>query len=75
MRVSPLTTAELRVLHYLPTHLSFPEIAKGLFVSRHTIKTQALAVYHKLGVSSRNEAVVRARHLGLLPALPAAAHG
>ena len=79
MRVSPLTTAELRVLQYLPTHLSFPEIAKGLFVSRHTIKTQALAVYHKLGVSSRNEAVDRARHLGLLPgllpALPAAARG
>jgi LuxR family maltose regulon positive regulatory protein len=69
----PLTTAELRVLRYLPTQLSFPEIAGGLFVSRHTIKTQALAVYHKLGVSSRTAAVDRARDLGLLPELPVGA--
>ncbi len=68
--VSPLTTAELRVLQYLPTQLSFPEIAGSLFVSRHTIKTQALAIYHKLGVSSRTAAVDRARTLGLLPELP-----
>jgi len=39
-------------------------------VSRHTIKTQALAIYHKLGVSSRTAAVDRARTLGLLPELP-----
>jgi LuxR family maltose regulon positive regulatory protein len=70
---TPLTTAELRVLRYLPTQLSFPEIAGGLFVSRHTIKTQALAVYHKLGVSSRTAAVDRARDLGLLPELPVGA--
>ncbi len=68
--VSPLTTAELRVLQFLPTQLSFPEIAGSLFVSRHTIKTQALAIYHKLGVSSRTAAVDRARTLGLLPELP-----
>ena len=67
---SALTTAELRVLQHLPTQLSFPEIADGLFVSRHTIKSQALAIYHKLGVSSRTGAVERARILGLLPGLP-----
>ena len=63
-----LTTAELRVLQHLPTQLSFPEIAGGLFVSRHTVKTQALAIYHKLGVSSRTAAVEQARAFGLLPA-------
>ena len=45
-----LTTAELRLLAYLPTHLSFREIAERLFVSPHTIKSQAMAVYGKLGV-------------------------
>ena len=52
-----LTTAELRLLPLLPTHLSFPEIAERLFVSRHTVKSQAQSVYRKLGVSSRAEAV------------------
>lgn len=63
----PLTLAETRVLQYLPTHLSFPEIADELFLSRFTVKTQALAVYRKLGVHSRREAVERARSLGLIP--------
>ncbi|HTI35659.1 MAG TPA: LuxR C-terminal-related transcriptional regulator, partial [Miltoncostaea sp.] len=62
----PLTTAELRVLGYLPTHLSFPAIAGRLNVSRFTVKTQAMAVYRKLGASSRAEAVDRAREFGLL---------
>jgi LuxR family maltose regulon positive regulatory protein len=62
-----LTLAEIRVLQYLPTHLTFPEIAAELFVSRYTVKTQALAAYRKLGVHSRSEAVERARLLGLLP--------
>ncbi|HMN99348.1 MAG TPA: LuxR C-terminal-related transcriptional regulator [Miltoncostaeaceae bacterium] len=61
-----LTTAELRVLGYLPTHLSFPAIAGRLNVSRFTVKTQAMAVYRKLGASSRAEAVDRAREIGLL---------
>ena len=52
-----LTTAELRLLPLLPTHLSFPEIAERLFISRHTVKSQAQSVYRKLGVSSRAEAV------------------
>jgi LuxR family maltose regulon positive regulatory protein len=61
-----LTTAELRVLRLLPTHLSFREIAGRLQVSANTIKTQAHAVYRKLDASSRTEAVSSARQLGLL---------
>jgi LuxR family maltose regulon positive regulatory protein len=63
---SALTTAELRLLPLLSTHLSFPEIAAELFVSRNTIKSQVLSIYRKLGASSRNGAVGRARELGLL---------
>jgi LuxR family maltose regulon positive regulatory protein len=63
---SSLTTAELRVLRLLPTHLSFREIAGKLHVSANTIKTQAHAVYRKLDASSRTEAVHNARHVGLL---------
>ena len=61
-----LTPAELRLLPLLPTHLSFPEIAARLFLSRHTIKTQAISIYRKLDASSRAEAVARARDIGLL---------
>ena len=61
-----LTSAELRLLPLLPTHLSFPEIGARLFLSRHTVKTQAIAIYRKLDVSSRGEAVSRAREIGLL---------
>jgi LuxR family transcriptional regulator, maltose regulon positive regulatory protein len=61
-----LTPAELRLLPLLPTHLSFPEIAARLFLSRHTIKTQAISIYRKLDTSSRGEAVARARDIGLL---------
>ena len=63
---SALTAAELRTLPLLSTHLSFPEIAAELFLSPHTIKSQMKSVYRKLGVSSRNQAVTRARELGLL---------
>ncbi len=63
---SSLTTAELRLLPLLPTHLTFPEIGERLYVSRHTVKTQAMSVYRKLGVSSRGEAITRMRELGLL---------
>lgn len=61
-----LTTAELRTLQYLPSHLSFREIAERIHVSPNTVKTQAQAIYRKLEASSRNEAVERARHAGLL---------
>ena len=63
---STLTEAELRLLPYLATHLSFREIGERLYVSRHTVKSHAMAVYRKLNVSSRNAAVERARELGLL---------
>jgi LuxR family transcriptional regulator, maltose regulon positive regulatory protein len=61
-----LTAAELRLLPYLATHLKFPEIADRLFISRNTAKTEAIAIYRKLGVSSRSEAVERAVEVGLL---------
>ena len=63
---STLTEAELRMLPYLATHLSFREIGERLFLSRHTVKSHAMAIYHKLSVTSRNDAVERARDLGLL---------
>jgi LuxR family maltose regulon positive regulatory protein len=62
----PLTPAELRVLPYLPTHLTADKIAERLFLSGHTVKTEIKAVYRKLGVSSRNDAVQRATEIGLL---------
>ena len=63
---SALTTAELRLLPLLSTHLSFPQIAEEMFLSRHTIKSQALSIYRKLGAPSRSQAVARSRELGLL---------
>jgi LuxR family maltose regulon positive regulatory protein len=63
---SSLTTAELRVLALMPTHLSFREIGRRLHVSANTVKTHAHAVYRKLDVCSRSEAVVRATETGLL---------
>jgi len=63
---SALTAAELRLLPLLATHLSFPEIAAELFLSPHTIKSEMRSVYRKLGASTRNQAVTRARELGLL---------
>jgi LuxR family maltose regulon positive regulatory protein len=61
-----LTAAELRVLRYLPSHLSFREIAERLYVSPNTVKTHARGIYRKLGVSSRANAVDRARGAGLI---------
>jgi LuxR family maltose regulon positive regulatory protein len=73
-----LTSAELRVLSYLPTHLTFREIADRLYVSQPTVKTQAMAIYSKLGVSSRRAASETAVEHGLLDALalrfPAGTH-
>ena len=63
---SSLTAAELRLLPMLATHLSFPEIGAELFLSRNTIKSQAMSIYRKLGASSRSKAVARGRELGLL---------
>jgi LuxR family maltose regulon positive regulatory protein len=61
-----LTIAELRILRFLPTHLSFREIGERLHVSTNTVKSQAHAVYGKLGASSRSQAVAQASALGLI---------
>jgi LuxR family transcriptional regulator, maltose regulon positive regulatory protein len=61
-----LTGAELRLLPYLATHLTFPGIASRLFISRNTVKSEAVSIYRKLGVSSRNDAIERAVEIGLL---------
>lgn len=66
--VTSLTAAELRLLPLLQTHLTFREIATRLYVSPHTIKTQAISIYRKLGVSSRSDAMRAAAESGLLPA-------
>jgi LuxR family maltose regulon positive regulatory protein len=65
---SSLTAAELRLLPLLSTHYSFREIGERLHVSQHTVKSQAMSVYRKFGVSSRSQAIHRARALGLLAA-------
>jgi LuxR family maltose regulon positive regulatory protein len=66
MGSSSLSTAELRVLRFLPTHLSVADIGERLFVSRYTVKTHCSSIYRKLGVGSRSEAVDVARRHGLL---------
>ncbi len=65
-RTAGLTQAELRLLPLLATHLSFREIGLRFYLSRNTVKTQAISVYRKLGASSRSEAVERAIRLGLV---------
>ena len=67
-----LTGAELRLLPLLATHFSFREIGDRLHVSRNTVKTQAISVYRKLGVSNRSDAIERAGRLGLVDAAPRA---
>jgi LuxR family maltose regulon positive regulatory protein len=62
----PLSQAETRVLRYLPTSLSVPEIADQLYLSVNTVRTHMRHVYDKLSVHRRHEAVERARTLGLL---------
>jgi LuxR family maltose regulon positive regulatory protein len=65
---SPLSPAELRLLPYLQTHLTFREIGERLFVSRNTISSEVGSIYRKLGVSSRSDAVHQATAIGLLGA-------
>jgi LuxR family maltose regulon positive regulatory protein len=65
---TPLTERELTVLRLLPTQLSTREIGRELSVSVTTVRSQVQAIYRKLGVSSRAEAVTQAHQLGLLPA-------
>ena len=70
-RDEQLTHSEIRVLRYLPTQLTGPEIADELFLSVNTVGTHTRHLYAKLGVHSRRDAVDRARALGLLaPSAP-----
>jgi LuxR family maltose regulon positive regulatory protein len=64
---APLSERELVVLRMLPTHLSNREIGRELYVSVNTVRSQVQAIYRKLGVTTRAEAVAHARQLGLLP--------
>jgi LuxR family transcriptional regulator, maltose regulon positive regulatory protein len=61
-----LTDSEVRILRYLPTHLTAREIADQLHVSAHTVTTHMRHLYAKLGAHRRHEAVAQARALGLL---------
>jgi LuxR family maltose regulon positive regulatory protein len=63
---STLTPSELRVLRFLPTYLSVPEIAERLIVSSATVRTQVQAIYGKLGATSRRQAIEAAVEYGLL---------
>jgi LuxR family transcriptional regulator, maltose regulon positive regulatory protein len=75
---SSLTAAELRLLPILSTPLTFKEIGERVFLSHHTVKTHAISIYGKLGVSSRSDAIERAIEIGLLepyPTLPPVRRG
>jgi LuxR family maltose regulon positive regulatory protein len=65
-----LSAAELRVLRLLPSHLSLAQIADEFVVSRNTVKGHVSAIYRKLGVGNRTEAVHRALEAGLLEEAP-----
>lgn len=62
----PLTPAEMRLLPYLQTHLTIAEIGKRLFISRNTVSSEVGSIYRKLGVTTRSDAVDRAREIGFL---------
>ena len=64
--VDELSDGELRVLRFLPSNLTAPEISAELYVSPNTVKTHMRHIYAKLGVHRRTEAVDRARELGLV---------
>ena len=63
---SSLTAAELRLAPMLATRLTLQEIGDALYIARNTVKTQAIAIYRKLGVTSRRAAVDRLRELGVI---------
>ena len=62
----PLTDRELEILSYLPSRFTNTELAGQCYVSVNTIKTHMAHIYRKLEVANRNEAIIRARELGLL---------
>jgi LuxR family transcriptional regulator, maltose regulon positive regulatory protein len=64
-QIEDLSPSELRVLRYLPTNLTRPEIARELYVSINTVNTHIRNIYSKLGTRDRSAAVQRARDLRL----------
>ena len=62
----PLTSSELAVLRFLPSHMTNQEVAEALFLSINTVKTHLRSVYRKLGVTTRRQAIIRGGKLGLL---------
>lgn len=64
--IGELSQSERRVLRYLPTNLSRPDIARELYVSVNTVNTHVRNIYSKLEASTRAQAVERARELNLL---------
>ncbi|MEU7905659.1 AAA family ATPase [Actinoplanes sp. NPDC049118] len=66
VRAMTLTGAELRLLPYLATHLTFAEIGRRLYVSGNTVKAEAVSIYRKLDASTRSAAIERAVDVGLL---------
>jgi LuxR family transcriptional regulator, maltose regulon positive regulatory protein len=65
--IEPMTPREAEILALLPTHLTYGEIGTRLYISANTVKTNIRAIYRKLGVGDRSDAVERARLGGLLP--------
>jgi len=68
--LEPLSQSEIRVLRYMPTNSSAPEIARELPVSVHTVRTHIRHLFAKFGAHGRTEAVARARALGVLAPSP-----
>jgi LuxR family maltose regulon positive regulatory protein len=64
--VEVLTDKEMEVLHHLTTLLTTEEIARAMFVSVNTVKTHVRGILRKLAATRRNEAIRRARELGLV---------
>jgi LuxR family transcriptional regulator, maltose regulon positive regulatory protein len=62
--VEPLSDRERTVLRYLASHLTCTEIARELYLSVNTVRSHVKAIYRKLGVNSRAQAVDRGRALG-----------
>jgi LuxR family maltose regulon positive regulatory protein len=67
---SGLTATELRVLAFLPFHLSYREIADRLGVKESTVKTHTVSIYGKFGVSNRGSAIEMAAAVGLVAGIP-----
>jgi LuxR family maltose regulon positive regulatory protein len=70
MASSALTASELRVLAFLPFHLSYREIADRLGVKESTVKTHTVSIYGKFGVSTRGGAIEMATKVGLVAGIP-----